>query len=391
VTVGEPLPAHSATAKQPTPTEVAPSVATIEPPKSADAVPAGGAGLIGDLPKPVETPAPPPSNPPVAVITPPPVAAVDPKPQPAPEPPPVSEKPAPPKRDLPPSMTNSIGLKLALIKPGHFMMGDEKLPDAPPHEVTLTQPFYMAVCELTNGELKKLVPQDLQPPGSAQPDDLPAAFISYEQAVDLCRRLSDLPEEKTAGRTYRLPTEAEWEYACRAGTTTRFAFGNTLTSEQANFGKKIDLSVLRRGGENPPERPAPPSGGPNGQRPNRMDRPGQPGGQGGPGGGPNPQQDRQQRPFDRVGSFTPNAWGLHDMHGSVWEWCSDFYAADYYKKSPSEDPTGPETGKTHVARGGAWNSPMAFVASAYRNAKAEPEQRIPAYGLRVVCEVQPQN
>ncbi len=353
------------------------AIDTPTPPIDKPATPIGG--LIGELEKPTAIPPEPRPN-----------VAPNVKTVPKPEPPPVIhppriDRPAAPKRDLPANVTSSIGQKLVLIKPGHFLMGDEKLADATPHEVTLTKPFYMAAYELSNGELKKIVPQDQQPPGPAQPDDLPAAFITYDQAVDLCRRLSELPEEKAAGRSYRLPTEAEWEYACRAGTTTRYSFGNTITSEQANFGKKIDLTALRRNNENPPaERPDRP--GPNGQRPNRP-------GQNGPGGGgaPNPQQERQQRPLDRVGSFTPNSWGLYDMHGSVWEWCSDFYSADYYKKSPAEDPTGPETGKTHVARGGAWNSTLASVTSAARNAKAEPEQRMPLYGLRVVCDVQPQN
>jgi formylglycine-generating enzyme required for sulfatase activity len=135
-------------------------------------------------------------------------------------------------------------------------------------------------------------------------------------------------EEEAAGRSYRLPTEAEWEYACRAGTTTPFAFGDSPSSTQANFdGSKT----------------AP------------------------------------------VGSYEPNAWGLHDMHGNVWEWCADWYGKHYYSRSPRQDPQGPqEEGEGRVIRGGGWEENGSECRSAVRD-KAEPVFRACHIGFRVVC------
>jgi len=149
--------------------------------------------------------------------------------------------------------------------------------------------------------------------------------------VEFCKKLSALPAEKAAGRSYRLPTEAEWEYACRAGTTTAFAFGNTLTARQANI--------------RPPK---------NSRNP-----------------GPEP-----------VGSHDANTWGLRDMHGGVCEWCSDWYGKDYYRKSPLQDPPGPSAGSLRVVRGGSWSDEAADCRSARRLALA-PGVRL-GNGFRVV-------
>ena len=221
------------------------------------------------------------------------------------------------------------------------------------------------------------------PSGKSPPDELPAAPISWEQAVEFCRRLSDLPQEKAAGRAYRLPTEAEWEYACRAGTTTRFAFGDSLAATQANFGKKITLASLQR-----PDEPRRPAERPDRPRPGGRDRPLPPAQRPSPPAGNPPADDRTQHPLEPAGLFPPNAWGLCDMHGSVWEWCSDFYAPDAYKAGPFVDPTGPKTGKSHVLRGGCWSSPAEQCTSAYRNGQPQPSARepLPLYGFRVVCQ-----
>src|SRR5207253_710693 len=113
---------------------------------------------------------------------------------------------------------------------------------------------------------------------------------------------SELPEEKAAGRSYCLPTEAEWEYACRGGEADRtFSFGHTLDDRQAN------INLL----------------------------------------------DYDSPPTRRVGRYPANAWGLHDMHGNVWEWCQDWYERDYYRHSPAQDPGGPLSGEKRVLRGGS--------------------------------------
>src|SRR5262249_8362799 len=130
--------------------------------------------------------------------------------------------------------------------------------------------------------------------------NFPMEQVRWPQAAEFCRRLSAMPAEKDAGRVYRLPTEAEWEYAARAGTKTVFHVGNALSSKAANFN------------------------------------------------GTFPFGDAVKGPFlkktAKVGAYAANAWGLHDMHGNVAEWCSDFYDPDYYKNSPKKDPQGPEKG-----------------------------------------------
>jgi formylglycine-generating enzyme required for sulfatase activity/tRNA A-37 threonylcarbamoyl transferase component Bud32 len=268
---------------------------------------------------------------------------------------------------LPATITNSLGQRLVLIQPGRFVMGDKRVGDGPPHDVTITRPFYMGIHEVTQGEVVKLIGERAGW-GKKMREDLPASFVAWEHAAEFCRRLSEHPEEKSAGRFYRLPTEAEWEYACRAGTETKYAFGDRLTPEQANFGRKISLAQLKRGGEDGPPEGAPPPRGP--RRGLDNNPPGPP-----------------LRPLEPVGRFPPNAWGLHDMHGNVWEWCSDFYSPTAYAGGPATDPTGPATGKTHVARGGCWNSDMLDCASPVRKGDLQLSPGYPAYGFRVVCEV----
>ena len=227
-------------------------------------------------------------------------------------------------------ITNSIKMKLVLIQPGKFIMGDASLPDAPPHEVTISTPFYMGMYEVSQAELRAVFG------GVVRREDYPAARINWAEATRYCHDLSVLPAEQGAGRVYRLPTEAEWEYACRAGTTTRYAFGDSLTPSLANFGK-------------------------------------------------NPVSGGQLFFMQPVGSYPPNAWGLYDMHGNLWQWCSDYYAPGYDTSHPAVDPTGPPTGTTHVARGGCWNSPAAQCASAYRFDRAMDLISKSQVGFRVVC------
>ena len=154
--------------------------------------------------------------------------------------------------------------------------------------------------------------------------------VSWEDAVEFCRRLSDLPEEKAAGRVYRLSTEAQWEYACRAGTTTAYSFGDDAS-------KLGDCAWF---GENS-------------------------------GGSPHP-----------VGRKKPNSWGLYDMHGNVWEWCSDWY--DQYPSGAVTDPTGPQSGLKRVNLGGCYSRPAADSRLAVRG-KHLSSKSFPNLGFRVVC------
>lgn len=161
-----------------------------------------------------------------------------------------------------------------------------------------------------------------------QDDNRPVEEISWEEAVDFCGKLSQIPEERQAGRVYRLPTEAEWEYACRAKSTTRYSFAD----EEGELGKYAWFQNN--------------SGG-------------------------------TTQPF---GKKLPNAWGLYDMHGNVWEWCSDWYGP--YTNQPVVDPQGPPHGSARVHRGGSWNYSAWDSRSAMRSSSA-PTYRNVFIGLRV--------
>jgi uncharacterized protein (TIGR02996 family) len=227
-------------------------------------------------------------------------------------------------RPVVPELTVSLGLRLALIPPGTFRMGARPGEDSaeadefPRHEVVITRPFYLGVMHVTQRQYVELMGRNPSTfvPGTSYPvrakstADYPVDGITFEMAEEFCTLLSRLPEERTAGRTYRLPTEAEWEYACRACTRTAFAFGDTLNSRQANFDGNYPYGRSARG--------------------------------------------RYLRRTCKAGSFAPNAFGLYDMHGQLCEWCSDRYQIDYYATSPRQDPQGPETGQRGVLRGGSW-------------------------------------
>ena len=168
----------------------------------------------------------------------------------------------------------------------------------------------------------------------------PVEGVSWYDAMEFCRRLSEHFAEREAGRVYYLPTEAEWEYACRAGTRTPFASGPSLSSRQANF---------------------------NGQHP-----------YGGAEVGPFRHQTTP------VGTFPPNAWGLYDLHGNVWEWCHDWYEETYYRHAPERDPLGPRSGQRRVLRGGNWNSAGGKNCRSARRGKDFPAEGTPYDGFRVV-------
>ncbi len=244
-------------------------------------------------------------------------------------------------------ITNSIGMKLVLIPAGKFMMGSpasekNRAPNEEQHEVAITKPFYLGMYTVTQAEYKKVMgknPSYFSATGGGKgqiqgkdTSQFPVETVSWEDAVEFCRKLSELPGEMAAGRKYRLPTEAEWEYSCRAGTTTRFYSGDSDESLAgvANFA----------------------------------------GSEGG----------RMPTPVDQ---FNPNAFGLYDMHGNVWQWCADWYEKDYYKKSPGQDPQGPGAGAERVLRGGS----NLYDASGCRSAHRywfRPSGRIDSFGFRVV-------
>ncbi|MCH8830375.1 MAG: formylglycine-generating enzyme family protein [Planctomycetes bacterium] len=255
-------------------------------------------------------------------------------------------------------VTNSIGMKLALIPAGKFVMGSSRSePERKTaeflHEVAITEPFHIGVYEVTQREYAKVfggkrAAYFTKPRGGGL--DHPVENILWKDAVAFCTRLSQLPAERRAGRTYRLPTEAEWEYACRAGSKTPFHFGASLSSKQANFNGIYPYGKAAKG--------------------------------------------PYLRKTAQVGSYKPNAFGLYDMHGNVSEWCADFYDKNYYRDSPEKNPLGPPEGVLPtgfgnyylVVRGGCWLDDARACRSAYRF-RAMPRNKYRLIGFRVVCEV----
>ncbi|MEM9065375.1 MAG: SUMF1/EgtB/PvdO family nonheme iron enzyme [Planctomycetota bacterium] len=242
-----------------------------------------------------------------------------------------------------PMTTNGIGMRLAQIPPGDFEMG------SPPSEpgrnsdertvlVELTRPFEISVTEITQSQWAEVMGADYRPPEGLHPneemglrfvgDSFPA-YVSWYEAAEFCRLLG-LRE----GVLYRLPTEAEWEYACRAGGTGAFSLGDALSPAEANVDKPSDEK-----GTPAARRPMP------------------------------------------VASFSANSWGLYDMHGNVMEWCADAYAP--YQLGPLTDPTAP-AGDTRVLRGGSWDSYARVARSANRWSNF-PVIRTDSIGFRVVC------
>jgi uncharacterized protein (TIGR02996 family) len=252
-------------------------------------------------------------------------------------------------------VVNSIGMRLALIPPGRFRMGSpseekERGSDEEAHEVEITRPFYLGVFPITQAQWQAVMgknPSRFRGGGKAEvkgldTSDFPVEQVNWEAAQAFLAKLAALPAEKGAGWLYRLPTEAEWEYACRGGTSTPFCFGESLSSTQANF---------------------------NGDYP-----------YGGAGNGPH-----LGRPC-AVGTYLANAWGLYDMHGNVWEWCSDWFLRGWWAysgKSPAKDPTGPSAGSRRVIRGGGWISTSRSCRAAYRDG-ALPSHLDLSIGFRVV-------
>lgn len=261
---------------------------------------------------------------------------------------------------------DSVGIHLALVPAGQFSMGSKETPEElaklyakseaawfaderPLHSVTITQPFYMGKCEVTVGQFRAFVratgyktegerdgkggwgwndrtsvfensPKfDWLSTGFRQTDEHPVVNVSYNDAVAFCQWLS-----KKEGALYRLPTEAEWEYACRAGTTSLYPFGRDLESA-VGFGNTADATAKEVLSKNYSD------------------------------WGYLSRSDGYVF-TSPAGSFRANAFGLYDMIGNVWEWCGDYYSPNYYAVSPTSDPVGPDQGSTRILRGGGWSN-----------------------------------
>ena len=269
--------------------------------------------------------------------------------------------------------TNRLGITLVWIPPGEFLMGSPRYEerrddDEAQHRVRIARPFYLGVYEVTVGQFRQFVretgyrtdlekrpPREQQVPDPeidvahyralswrdpcfARTEDLPVTCVSWNDATAFCSWLS-----AREGNEYRLPTEAEWEYACRAGTRTWFWTGNDDTSV---FSAGRTARVI-----------------PNGR------------------GGYIPQSVGLPRTAP-VGSFAPNFFGLYDMHGNVWEWCADWYDAQYCDRSPPDDPPGPVSGDGRVLRGGAYDLAPPYARSANRF-HADPSDAALSTGFRV--------
>lgn len=303
---------------------------------------------------------------------------------------------------------NSFGMRFVLVPAGGFLMGSDESPEslsrdypgypwerflnlrdeAPVHAVRISRPFYLGRHEVTVGQFRRFIEESgytpeseadgtggygynasydaaksprgdafegrdrrysWRNPGFPQGDDHPVVNVTWNDAMAMARWLG-----KKEGRRYRLPTEAEWEYACRAGTRTRYHNGNE------------PLSLL--------------------QIANTFDAAARP-------------YWERWRSFALEGSdgaaftspagqYLPNGFGLHDMLGNVWEWVADWYGEDYYAASPGTDPPGPATGAVRVRRGGSWHTWALYARCAFRNWNT-PQTRYTLVGMRLLLEVDP--
>jgi formylglycine-generating enzyme required for sulfatase activity len=246
-------------------------------------------------------------------------------------------------------LVNSLGMKLVLIPAGEFDMGagdedaklmkeaaaHEKDPDRfakdfeqfehPRHHVRISKPFYLGAFEVTQAEYEQLGGKKAE----ANAGQHPVARVSWIDAFTFCQKLSAVPQEAVAKRFYRLPTEAEWEYACRAGASGLFCCGNDAAqlADYATMEKRVRT----------------------------------------------------------VGQKKPNAWGLYDMHGNAREWCWDWFLPSYYESSPAENPLGPQAGRVRAVRGGSEGRLFSYRSAARRY--FSPALAANDIGFRVVCQV----
>ncbi len=203
---------------------------------------------------------------------------------------------------------HGVSLEMVLIPAGTFMMGSPaseagRITNETSHKVTLTKGFNLGIYTVTQEQWESVMGKN---PSDTKGAKLPVTNVSWEDCQEFIKKLNAKPNGG-----YRLPTEAEWEYACRAGTTTAYSFGDKITPKDANY-----------------------------------------------------KDSKIGKPIE-VGSYEPNAFGLYDMHGNVWEWCEDWYA-DYPAGSVT-DPKGPATGEDRVLRGGSFDNFVSIARSSYRS------------------------
>ena len=235
-----------------------------------------------------------------------------------------------------------LNFEMMPIPAGTFVMGspdDEKDRDVTGNEgpqttVTITKPFWLGKTEVTQSQWKVVMGNN---PSSFKGDDLPVEMVSWNDATAFCKKLNEMKRDTLpAGYHYTLPTEAQWEYACRAGTTTRFSYGNdTGYSQLGSYAWYRDNSSSNT---------------------------------------------------HPVGEKLPNGWGLHDMHGNVYEWCLDWYGD--YQGGSITDPQGPQSGTDRVIRGGSWLFNARSCRSANRN-RYRPDSKDYYLGFRVALSSVP--
>jgi formylglycine-generating enzyme len=307
-----------------------------------------------------------------------------------------AKKPAAGPKKLSVDLGGGVKMAMTLIPAGEFLMGSGESAEAtaafftktygedlltadvfkdehPRHRVRITKPFYLGTCHVTRGQFRQFVKdsgyktdaEKGEKPGAwgwnpdtkkfgfnekyswrnagfEQSDEHPVVNVSWNDAMEFCKWLG-----KKEGKTYRLPTEAEWEYACRAGTTTRYSSGDDPET-LAKVGNVADAAAKAEF----------------------------------------PDCSYAIKANDGyvftspVGKFKPNSFGLYDMHGNAWQRCADWYGAGYYATSPADDPTGPDSGNVRVLRGGSWDFGPHSARSAYRG-RDTPGNRFSHTGFRV--------
>ena len=312
----------------------------------------------------------------------------------------------PQKAASPQVLENTLGMKFVLVPAGEFLMGSDESPEAlaqdypryerqrlaelvdeaPVHRVRITRPFFLGQHEVTLGQFRKFLdasgytpesvadgtggygynpgydPSKTQRgdafegrdpryswhnPGFAQDDTHPVLNVTWNDAMALTRWLS-----QQEGHSYRLPTEAEWEYACRAGGTARYGSANEPRS-LLTIANTFDADAAQHW----------------------------------PAWQPYALEGRDGYAFTApVGRFQANAFGLHDMLGNAWEWVADWHDEAYYARSPATDPTGPEDGSVRVRRGGSWHSWSLYARCSYRNWNSA-QTRYTLVGMRLLREV----